>query len=110
LNNNAAGMDVGLDYQGKMLQIKANMCIVTSTHTLSNANKIGTTMQREMSPISAYDPTRFLKSGEKLIGSLCFMVFAKNLRRLPATVHPKNVSMDLFTCFHPPKGPESHRN
>ena len=83
LINNAAVKDFELSFQGKVFKIKAGTRIVTSIHALHQNEESWREVAGEMSPLTVFDPSRFLRYGEKLIGSSCFMPFGKGPRRCP---------------------------
>ncbi|KAI1347582.1 cytochrome P450 [Xylaria sp. FL0043] len=83
LINNAAVKDFELNYQGKKYKIKAGTRIVTSIHALHQHEESWRVLAGDMSPLTVFDPNRFLKYGEKFLGSSCFMPFGKGPRRCP---------------------------
>lgn len=83
LINNAAVKDFDLNYQGHTYKIKAGTRIVTSIHALHQNEDSWREIADDMSPLTKFDPGRFLKYGDKLLGSSCFMPFGKGPRRCP---------------------------
>ncbi|PNS14829.1 Isotrichodermin C-15 hydroxylase [Sphaceloma murrayae] len=83
LINNAAVEDFDLAHRGKIYKIKAGTRIVTSIHALHQNEASWREVAPDMSPLSVFDPNRFLDYGERLIGSSCFMPFGKGPRRCP---------------------------
>ncbi|KAK0661660.1 Isotrichodermin C-15 hydroxylase [Cercophora samala] len=83
LINNAAVKDFELNYQGQTYKIKAGTRIVSSIHALHQHEESWRQIAPDMSPLTEFDPNRFLKYGDKLLGSSCFMPFGKGPRRCP---------------------------
>jgi cytochrome P450 len=83
LINNAAVKDFELNYQGQTYKIKAGTRIVSSIHALHQHEESWREIAGDMAPLTVFDPSRFLKYGDKLLGSSCFMPFGKGPRRCP---------------------------
>ncbi|CAD6442305.1 12affc8d-4d25-4423-aaf8-a4ba735eacdb [Sclerotinia trifoliorum] len=83
LINNAAMKDFELYYQGQTYKIKAGTRIVSSIHALHQHKESWRVIAGDMAPLTVFEPSRFLKYGDKLLGSSWFMPFGKGPRRCP---------------------------
>lgn len=84
LINNAAVNDFDLSVGGRKYNIKSGTRIVTCIHALhQNEESWRRKVASDMAPLTEFDPNRFLRHANDIVGSYCFMPFGKGLRRCP---------------------------
>ncbi|KAI4265577.1 MAG: hypothetical protein L6R38_009316 [Xanthoria sp. 2 TBL-2021] len=85
LINNAAVKDFDLSSTGgRQYRIKSGTRIVTCIHALhQNEATWSKKVAEDMAPLHVFDPTRFLRHRNDIVGSFCFMPFGKGPWRCP---------------------------